>query len=179
MITMNEFFQSIISKIKTLLNNYQESAAKAGEKTQAIKPISATKPETTVTPKPVQETTSENPVKANTTPPVTPQAKAPESPPKVAIEPVVESKPIVQTQKISTTNIPEDSVLRRHHLTNLNSDSPQIGKTPIKNKAPDSKKDASTKTNDRIDANIPTDSVLYRHYETMINAELNSLLDHN
>ena len=31
---MNEFFQSIISKIKTLLNNYQESAAKAGEKTQ-------------------------------------------------------------------------------------------------------------------------------------------------
>ena len=57
--------------------------------------------------------------------------------------------------------------------------SSNFGKTPIKNKAPDSKKDASTKTNDRIDANIPTDSVLYRHYETMINAELNSLLDHN
>lgn len=173
MITMNEIFQSIISKVKNLLNNYQQSTiAKPEEKNVSNKPISTSELEAKTT----QTKASESPAKASTK---TPEETAAIAQAKVSIEPAVKPKPVTQNQKAAPNNIPEDSMLKRHYLSNLNraSETQKNKEKPLENKASGSKKNSSIKSNVRIDANIPTDSVLYRHYETMINAELNSLLD--
>ena len=177
MITMNEIFQSIISKVKNLLNNYQQSTiVKPEEKNVSNKPISTSELEATTAPKTTQTKASESPAKASTK---TPEETAAIAQAKVSIEPAVKPKPVTQDQKAAPNNIPEDSMLKRHYLSNLSraSETQKNKEKPLENKASGSKKNSSIKSNVRIDANIPTDSVLYRHYETMINAELNSLLD--
>jgi len=125
---MNELLLTIISKVKKILNISPEPAVQAKEHKPATKPIVDTEPKKEPVPKP--------------------QVKEPLRSTEPKSELIVESKTNKTVTLPQNENLPQDSMLRRHYLTNL--------RTMIES----------------LKLPRPTDSSLSRHYDSLINAEI-------
>ena len=137
MINMNKLLQAIISIFK---KSYGSLPEQASQKTTTTKP--AIKPNTVSEPKVKAAVVEEPKVKVSTET----QAKA-----EPAIEAVIKT-PTVQVSKITTDNLPQDSIQRRHALSQLHN----IIET--------------------IKGPRPTDSIQSRHYDALVNSLITKAL---